>query len=376
MIPSSDPKAGYVAHRVEIDAAIKGVLESGSYILGNEVRSFEEEFARYLGTKHGVGVASGTDALVLALRACGVGAGDAVITVSHTSVATIVAIELTGATPVVVDINPKTLDIDSEKLTRALEAIGRDPSILMKKRLKAVIPVHLYGNPADMREICKIAAEHGLKVVEDCAQAHGSEMGGRKVGSWGDVGAFSFYPTKNLGALGDGGLVVTGDEGLAEQVRLLRQYGWKERFVSLVPGMNSRLDELQAAVLRIKLKYLDEENDKRRGLARVYCELLKQTSAIMPETQPDGRHVFHQFVIRTPGRDELKTELAASGIGTQIHYPLPVHLQPAYEGRIIRLDSLQGAEEAARTVLSLPMYPELKEEQVQFVGKTVVQRLT
>jgi len=265
--------------------------------------------------------------------------------------------------------------MDPDQLTSGIEAIEKDPTILRKKRLKAIIPVHLYGNPADMREICKVAAEHSLAIVEDCAQAHGSQLGSRKVGSWGDAGAFSFYPTKNLGGLGDGGLVVTGDDGMAERVRLLRQYGWRERFVSLVSGMNSRLDELQAAVLRVKLEYLDQDNDKRRGIARAYCEILEHTSTVLPETQPDGLHAFHQFVIRTQWRDELKTQLAASGIGTQIHYPLPVHLQPAYEGLVIRLDSLRRTEEAAKTVLSLPMYPELKEEQVQFVGNAIVERL-
>src|SRR5258708_7742541 len=262
-IPPSDPAANYPAHKREIAPAIGAVLAGGSYILGPQVEAFEREFAAYLGVSHAIGVASGTDALHLALRACGVRPGDGVLTVSHTAVATVAAVELAGAAPVLVDIDPATFTLDCS----ALEAAVRTD---WGVRLKAIIAVHLYGHPANMPAVMDIAGRHGLHVIEDCAQSHGASIAGRKTGSWGHVAAFSFYPTKNLGALGDGGAVVTNDSAFADRLRSLREYGWRRRYISDEPGMNSRLDELQAAVLRVKLPYLDSENACRSKHAEAY----------------------------------------------------------------------------------------------------------
>jgi len=267
----------YQEHKEEIDAAISRVLESGWYILGEEVRSFEKEFSKYIGVNHGIGVGNGTDAITLALKACGIGPGDEVITVSHTAVATVAAIELSGATPVLIDISPDTYTLDPDHLKEAITP-----------KTKAVLPVHLYGHPADMDRIIPIAEEHDLYVIEDCAQSHGSIHHRKKTGSLGDIAAFSFYPTKNLGAIGDGGMVVTDDANLAEQVRLLRQYGWKERNKSSIPGLNSRLDEVQAAILRVKLQYLDSENLRRRSIANIYKQRL---------LSKDLRQVLHSMCI-------------------------------------------------------------------------------
>ena len=358
-IPVADPHAQYAAHRVEIDAAIAGVLAHGRYVLGDETRSFEGEFAHYVGVAHGIGVASGTDALHLALRACGVVPGDEVITVAHTAVATVAAIEHAGATPVLVDIEPERYTLDPRRLERALTP-----------RTRVIVPVHVYGTPADMDPILAVARQHGLRVIEDCAQAHGATYRGRRVGSLGDAAAFSFYPTKNLGALGDGGLVATADGALAGRVRVLREYGWRERYVSTVPGFNSRLDELQAAVLRVKLRHLDTDNARRRALATVYAAALPPALP-RPITPPGCEHVHHLYVIRHAERDRLAAHLRSHGIGTGIHYPVPVHHQPAYRGRLGATGALAESERAAREVLSLPMYPELGEEQVRRVAGTV-----
>jgi dTDP-4-amino-4,6-dideoxygalactose transaminase len=269
----ADPKANYLAHKEEIDQAIRRVLDSGWYILGQEVAAFEQEFAQYLGVSQAVGVGSGTDALEIALRACGVGVGDAVITVSHTVVATVAAIELVGAMPVLVDIDPITFTLDPNRLE---DTIAQHQG----SRIKAIIPVHLYGHPAAMPAIKEIARRHDLYVIEDCAQSHGAAIKGRKTGAWGDLAAFSFYPTKNLGALGDGGAVVTDNAELAQKLRLLREYGWQRRYISEMPGMNTRLDEIQAAVLRVKLQYLDKENAQRRELAEVYNSRLSATPLV------------------------------------------------------------------------------------------------
>jgi dTDP-4-amino-4,6-dideoxygalactose transaminase len=360
-VPQSNPKANYLAHKDEIDAAIARVLESGRYILGEEVAAFENEFAAYIGVRYGIGVGSGTEALHLALRVLGIGPGDEVITVSHTAVATIAAIELCGATPVLVDIDPHTYTIDPESIKSAIT-----------KHTKAIIPVHLYGNPADMDAILSIAHRHGLYVIEDCAQAHGAIYKGRKVGAWGDIGAFSFYPTKNLGALGDGGMVVTNDPQLAERARLLREYGWRQRYISEMPGWNTRLDELQAAVLRVKLRYLDEENTKRQEIAGLYNKLLADTPLCLPQVQRDAKHVYHQYVVRAACRDELHQYLRSIGIATLIHYPVPVHLQPAYRGRLGDVGSLPQTERITREILSLPMFAELSIEQVYMVAEAII----
>jgi dTDP-4-amino-4,6-dideoxygalactose transaminase len=362
-IPQTDPKAGYLAHAGEIEAAIADVLNSGWYILGRELAAFEQEFAAYLGSPHVIGVASGTDALHLALRICGIGPGDAVITVPHTAVATVAAIELAGARPVLVDVDPATFTLDCDRLEEAIEAA--------KPHLRAIVPVHLYGHPADMPSIMDIAGRHGLYVVEDCAQSHGASIEGKKTGCWGDVAAFSFYPTKNLGALGDGGAVATNHPEFAQRGRLLREYGWRERYVSEIPGMNSRLDELQAAILRVKLRYLDNENARRRELAGLYDALLKASSLTLPKTRSHALHVYHQYAVLSDRRDDLRDYLYRQGIGTLVHYPVPVHLQPAYQGRIAQSGSLAGAEEIASRVLSLPMYPELQCEQVAAVADAI-----
>lgn len=363
-IPQTNPKANYLAHKGAIDDAIARVLESGWYILGSEVTAFEREFAAYLGVKQAVGVASGTDALSLALRACSVGSGDFVLTVSHTAVATAAAIGLCGATPVFVDIGPDEYTMDPDRLEDSIKGFSGG-------HLKAVVPVHLYGHPVDMGAIAGVARRYDLRVIEDCAQSHGATFRGRRTGTLGDIGAFSFYPTKNLGALGDGGMVVTDDPDLAENVRLLREYGWKERYVSTVEGQNSRLDELQAAVLRVKLPFLDAENESRRGIAAIYESVLAGIGLLLPKTGSDVAHVFHQYVIRTPRRDALKAYLKERGIGTLIHYPVPVHLQPAYAGRSRGEEHLPNTENIAGQILSLPMFPELREEQARIVAREI-----
>ena len=364
MIPQTDPKANYLAHRAEIDAAIQRVLESGWYILGREVEAFEQEFAAYIGVHHAIGVGSGTNALELALRACGVGAGDLVFTVSHTAVATVAAVELVGAMPVLVDIDPATYTLDPNCLEAAL---SHPPA----GTPKAIIPVHLYGYPADMPAILDLARRHGLYVIEDCAQSHGATLAGRMTGAWGDIAAFSFYPTKNLGALGDGGMIMTDNPALAERVRLLQQYGWRERYISDIPGGNSRLDELQAAVLQVKLRYLDEENACRQRLARTYNTILADTELSVPAIHLGATHVYHQYVVRLPQREALRTYLRQEAIGTLIHYPAPVHVQPAYRNRLPLVAPLPWTEEIVPQVLSLPMFPQLREEQVQRVGERI-----
>jgi dTDP-3-amino-3,4,6-trideoxy-alpha-D-glucose transaminase len=363
-IPQSSPLANYLAHKDEIDAAIRNTLESGSYILGHEVASFEREFADYLGMAHAVGVGSGTDALYLALRACEVGPGDAVLTVSHTAVATVAAIEHCGATAVFVDIDPATFTIGAGQLAETI-AKHRD-------RLKAIVPVHIYGHPARITDVIEIAARNGLRVIEDCAQAHGAMWENRKVGTFGDIAAFSFYPTKNIGAFGDGGAVVTDDDELANRVRLLREYGWEQRYISKIAGLNSRLDELQAAILRVKLRHLDEDNNRRIRLAQLYTrELDDHPSLTLPQTSGGATHVYHQYVIRAKERDSLRDYLRNQGTGTLIHYPVPVHQQTAYAGRLTNHTSLPETEAAAREILSLPLFPELREEELQTVVEQI-----
>jgi len=347
MIACADPKAQHLSYKTEIDAAIRRVLDSGRYVLGAEVSAFEREFADYLGGGHCVGVGSGTEALHLALAALGVGPGDEVITVSHTAVATVAAIELAGATPVLVDVEPGTYTIDPVLVEAALSP-----------KTKAVVAVHLYGHPADLGALTALCRRKGLKLIEDCAQAHGARFNGRRVGTFGDAAAFSFYPTKNLGAIGDGGAVFFTAKPAADKARLLREYGWAERYVSSIPGLNSRLDELQAAILRVKLRGLDADNAKRRALAGVYREALAGFSGL-PVERAGAEPVYHLFVVSHPGRDALKAHLHEREVGTMIHYPMPVHLQPAYKGRVAVRGTMAVTERAAREVLSLPMYPEL-----------------
>ena len=365
-IPQADPRAGYLSRKDSIDAAIARVLDSGRYILAGETAAFEEEFAAYLGARCAVGVASGTDALRLALRACGVGPGDVVITVSHTAVATAAAIEACGAEPLFVDVDPEQFTMDPGDFERTVRSSRR-------QAVKAVVPVHLYGQMADMTAICEVARRYGLRVVEDCAQAHGAVLEGKKAGTFGDAAAFSFYPTKNLGALGDGGAVVTEDSAVEREVRLLREYGWQERYVSVVPGGNSRLDEIQAAVLRAKLPHLDGDNGARRALAALYDSRLRGGGVDLPATAPGCGHVYHQYVIRTAGRDALRARLRDMGIGTIVHYPVPVHLQPAYKGRRTGPGGLPNTESLAARILSLPMFPELSPDAAGTVASRVLQ---
>lgn len=356
MILCGNPLAQYLAHKDEIDAAMARALQKGWYILGEEVSTFEAEFASYVGVKHGVGVGSGTDALFLALKACGIGQGDEVITVAHTAVATVSTIEAAGATPVFVDIEPDYFTLDPDKL---------EPAIT--NRTKAIVPVHIYGQPANLEAIHEIARRHNLLLIEDCAQAHGARYKGARAGSFGAVACFSFYPTKNLGAFGDGGMLVTNSDELANRARLLREYGWAERYVSSIAGYNSRLDELQAAILRVKLSHLDTDNQARQALAGKYNTALKDCGIGIPKTRPDIEHAYHLYVIRSQQRNELQSFLRSKGVGALVHYPVPVHRQPAYLGRLPGSEKLPETERAAREILSLPIYPELTEEQLQKV---------
>lgn len=356
IIPA-DPKAAYLANKAEIDAAIRRVLDGGRYILGGEVAAFEAEFATFVAARHGIGVANGTDAIEVALRALGVGPGDVVATVSHTAVATVSAIERAGAKALLLDIDRyDTLDPE------ALDAAARIGKI------KAVIPVHLYGQPAAMPEIVAVARHHGMAVLEDGAQAHGARLGGQPVGSFGDVAAWSLYPTKNLGAIGDGGIVTTSRPELAEAMRQIREYGWRQRYISDFAGLNSRLDEIQAAILRVKLARLAEDNARRRHIAAAYDRALEGTGIETPRVRPGAEHVYHLYVLRTPKRDALKAALQSAGILTGIHYPAAVHQQPGYAGRIaIGPTGLGRTEALMPTILSLPMYPELTDAQVRRV---------
>lgn len=362
MILCGNPRAQYESHRAEIDEAIGRVLASGRYILGDEVAAFEREFAEYLGVRHAVGVGSGTEALHLALAACGIGAGDEVITVAHTAVATVAGIELCGATPVFVDIEPDYFTLNPDQLESAITS-----------RTKAIIPVHLYGQPAELAAIIAVAERHGIRVIEDCAQAHGAMYRDRRAGAWGDIACFSFYPTKNLGAIGDGGAVVTNDSDLAERVRGLREYGWTcERNISHASGWNSRLDELQAAILRVKLRYLDADNDQRRRIAALYDELLRDSDLILPRRRKDATHVFHLYVVRSEEREDVVLRLKAAGVGASIHYSVPVHLQPAYRGRVRTAGELTNTERVASEILSLPIYPELTDAEIERVAQACV----
>lgn len=349
IIPCQLPQAQYRAHAEQIDAAIRRVLDSGWYILGQEVAAFEREFAAFCKVEHAVGVANGTDALFLALRGLGVGAGDEVITVSHTALATGAAVLMSGATPVLVDVDPATYTMDPAALARAVTA-----------RTKAIVAVHLYGQMVDMDAVLDVARQHGLKVVEDCAQAHGARDRGRRAGSVGDVASFSFYPTKNLGAIGDGGAVVTNDAALAARLRELRQYGWDDARNSRDAGVNSRLDELQAAVLRAKLPALDDDNARRRAIAERYRQGLEGLPLELPAVRDGAEHVYHLFVVATDRRDELIAHLRGHGVAAGIHYAVPVHGQPGYLGKVVLPDGdLPATERLVGRILSLPLYPEL-----------------
>lgn len=364
MIPQCSPKSNYLAYKQEIDAAIAHVLNSGQYILAEEVANFESDFSQYLGVSNAIGVANGTDAIELALRACNIGEGDKVITVSHTAVATIAAIIQTGACPVFIDIDPQTYNIDINDL-KILFLENRDI------QPKAIIPVHLYGQPADMDSIMSFAKRHGMVVIEDCAQAHGAQINDKKVGSIGVIGCFSFYPTKNLGAIGDGGMLVTNHDDIAEKIKLLREYGWKDRNNSEVISTTSRLDEIQAAILRVKLKYLDVDNEKRRKIANIYTSTLNHSVIKLPKEMDNTYCVYHQYVISVNNRDELRAVLYENNIDTAIHYPIPVHLQKAYINTGLRPLNLTSTEEQSSKILSLPMFPEMKESDATTIAEII-----
>lgn len=360
MIPYVELRTQFAAIEPEIRAAIDEVLRSGWFILGSQGRAFEEEFAAYVGAAHTVGVASGTEAIQLALTAVGVRPGDEVITVANTCVPTICGITGAGATPVLVDIDPATFTMEPACLERAITS-----------RTKAIVPVHLYGHPCDMDPILAVARKHGLKVVEDCAQAHGARYRDRCCGTLGDAAAFSFYPTKNLGAYGDGGAVTTNDPAVDTELRMLRNYGEERRYLHTRPGINSRLDEMQAAILRVKLRHLDAGNDARRAIAARYNEALAGLPVVTPNPASWALPVFHLYVIRSPHRDALQSHLKECEIGTLIHYPIAVHLQPAFAHLGLQRGAFPHAENACNEVLSLPMFPELPLGAVDKVAEAI-----
>lgn len=369
-IPFADPHAAYARRRDEILTAVAASLDSGRYILGPEVEAFENEFATWLGSARAIGCGSGTDALELALRALGVGPGKAVFTVSHTAVATVAAIERAGGVPVLVDIDAATYTMDPASLEEAVLAIKKRHQELAPA---VVIPVHIYGHPCDMDAIGAIASRYGLAVLEDCAQAHGARYKGRMVGTMGDAAAFSFYPTKNLGALGDGGGVATNSATLADEMLALRQYGWKQRYISAFPGINSRLDPLQAAILRIQLRHLEADNAARKRVATLYAAALQESGLFLPQAASWADPVFHLYVVRcSEDRNTFMDFLRQEGIGTAVHYPQPVHLQPAYRNRTLTPYSLAVTERVMNGLVSLPMFPQLGEDTVEQIAAAVL----
>ena len=362
MIPFVDLKAQYASIRGEVNAAIQGVLDSCQFTLGDEVLAFEQEFAAYCGTEYGVGVNTGTSALHLALLAAGVGPGDEVITVPFTFVATVSAIDYTGARPVFVDIDPRSFTMD----VAAVEAA-------ITPRTKAILPVHLYGQAADMDPLLDIARRRGLVVIEDAAQAHGARYKGRRVGSLGDMGCFSFYPGKNLGACGEGGMVVTSNAAYTRSLRMLRDWGAEKKYQHVIKGFNFRLEGIQGAVLRVKLRHLEAWTEARRANAARYDKLLAGRGVATPQVMPWARHVYHLYVIRTAERAAWQEALLARGVQTGIHYPTPVHLLPAFAELGHRVGDFPHAERAAAEVLSLPMFAELGAAQCEQVAQAVAQ---
>lgn len=356
MIPFLDLQAQYRAIRQDIDAAVLRVLDSGQFVLGKEVAAFEERFAGYCGTRHAVAVNSGTSALHLALLAGGIGPGDEVITVPMTFVATVAAILYAGATPVFVDIDRTTWTMDAARIAAAVTP-----------RTKAILPVHLHGQTAEMGPILRLAKAHGLLVIEDAAQAHGAEYRGRRAGSLGDIGCFSFYPGKNLGAYGEGGAVVTDRADLAEAVRLLRDWGQAAKYRHVLKGYNYRMDGIQGAILNVKMQHIEAWTELRRAHAARYDALLAGAGLQTPWAGADRRHVYHVYGVRVPARDAVQTQLAAAGIATNIHYPVPVHLQPAYADLGYRRGDFPESERFGAEALSLPMFPELTGAQIERV---------
>jgi dTDP-4-amino-4,6-dideoxygalactose transaminase len=361
VVPFVDLKAQYQTIKDEVSVAVNHVLDTGQYILGEEVGKFEAEFADYVGARHGIALNTGTSALHLAFLAAGIGPGDEVITTPFTFVATVAAIRYTGATPVFVDVDLQSYTMDPAQIEAAITP-----------RTKAIVPVHLYGQAADMDPILAIAEKHGIKVIEDACQAHGTEYKGRRVGALGFAGAFSFYPGKNLGAYGEGGIAVTNDAAAAKAMRMLRDWGQEEKYNHTLKGYNYRMDGIQGAILRVKLRYLPAWTEARRLRGSAYAQLLGDNSGIViPAEMPYSRHVYHVYAIRTQARETLQQLLRNEGIQTGIHYPIPVHLQPAHADLGYRKGDFPNAEIAANEVLSLPMYPELPFAQLEQVASAL-----
>jgi dTDP-4-amino-4,6-dideoxygalactose transaminase len=356
VIPFVDLKGQYLSIKDEIDEAVIKVLESTQFILGDAVAALETEFASYTNADYGVALNTGTSALHLALLAAGIGEGDEVITVPFTFIASVAAISYTGATPVFVDIDPVTYTIDASQIECAITA-----------KTKAILPVHLYGQAADMDPILEIASRYGLTVIEDAAQAHGAEYKGRRVGSIGDIGCFSFYPGKNLGAYGEGGMAVTNNSGYAHTMRMLRDWGQERRYHHVLKGYNYRMDGIQGAILRVKMRYIESWTEARISHASLYTQLLANSKLVLPVTLPHNRHVNHIYAVRSIHRKVLQKRLDEKGIQTGIHYPIPVHLQPAYADLGCKLGDFPYSEAAANEVFSLPMYAELTLEQIHIV---------
>jgi len=367
-VPLLDLTRQYKPIKTEIDRAVMGVLESGKFILSDNVESFEREFADYCGMPYAVGCASGTDALKLSLKALGIKEGDKVITTPLTFIATVESIISVGAEPIFVDIDPVTYNMDPENVRVTLK---KDK----KKKIKAIIPVHIYGQPCDMDDIMALARECRLKVIEDCAQACGAEYKNKKVGSFGDCGAFSFFPSKNLGGYGDGGIITTDSKSVADRLKMLRFHGVKNKYYHVVRGINSRLDEIQAAILRVKLRCIDQWNDARREKASVYNRCFDAAglngSVILPEAAPSRKHIYHVYALRTNSRDKLRKYLSDNGVDTGMHYPIPIHLEIVYRDLGYKKGDFPVAEKVCRQVMSLPVFPEIETKELQYVADNI-----
>lgn len=346
-ISFANPNAQFNSYKDEIEKSILKVVRGNKYILGEQLEKLEEEFASFIGTKYSIGVANGTDAIEIALRALQIGLGDEVITVSHTAVATVAAIEAANATPVLIDINEEDYILDHNLISNSITS-----------KTKALILVHLYGQSGNIELVKKICNANNIHLIEDVSQAHGAFFGGKRLGSHGIIGTFSCYPTKNLGAIGDAGLITTNDQEVAKNIKKIREYGWEERYISTIKGRNSRLDEIQAAILRIKLKHLDVDNNKRKKIANLYNQKLNH-ELFKPNSLTNRDHVYHLYVIRTKLRDRLKSYLNNQGIFTGIHYPIPIHLQNAYKKQIKIGSNLKITEKVSKEIISLPIYPEI-----------------
>jgi dTDP-4-amino-4,6-dideoxygalactose transaminase len=360
MILFSEPLKQFKSHQQELEEAVLKVMRSGRYISGEELSKLETNFSKYVGTKYAIGVANGTDALELALRALDIGTGDEIITTTHTAVATVSAIIAVGAIPILADINTNFYTIDTSQLSE-----------LLTSRTKAIIPVHIYGHAADLDEVEKFCNKNNLHLIEDISQAHGGRLKNKKLGTFGIIGCFSCYPTKNLGAMGDAGLSVTNDQKINKKIKMLREYGWNKKYISEFNGRNSRLDEIQASIINIKLNYLEKENNIRKNIAQIYNNELSHLNIVTPKKAKNVDHVYHLYVIQTDKRDELKQYLLSKKILTGIHYPLPIHLQPAFKNKIATAKNMEVSEFISKRIMSLPIYPELEKDNVLYVCQMI-----